>query len=84
MREYTVEAKDAGQRLNKYLHRILPAMPVSLGYRMLRKKNITLNGKKADGSESVKEGDKVRVFSLTRRLLSSRGFRFRRARQRTT
>ena len=74
MREYTVEAKDAGQRLNKYLHRILPAMPVSLGYRMLRKKNITLNGKKADGSESVKEGDRVRVFFSDETFAKFEGF----------
>lgn len=29
---------------------------------MLRKKNITLNGKKADGSEKLKAGDEIRLF----------------------
>ena len=31
-------------------------------YKMLRKKNITLNGKKADGTEKLKEGDVVKLF----------------------
>lgn len=29
---------------------------------MLRKKNITLNGKKCDGSEKLSEGDEVKLF----------------------
>ncbi len=31
-------------------------------YKMLRKKNITLNGKKADGKEKLTEGDSIRIF----------------------
>mgnify|MGYP000010711161 FL=1 len=31
---------------------------------MLRKKNITLNGKKAEGKEILAQGDEVNVFSL--------------------
>ena len=29
---------------------------------MLRKKNIVLNGKKADGNEKIKAGDSVKIF----------------------
>ena len=29
---------------------------------MLRKKNITLNGKKADGAEKLNAGDEVKMF----------------------
>ena len=29
---------------------------------MLRKKNITLNGRKAEGKESLKQGDIVKIF----------------------
>ena len=52
----------ANQRLDKYIKRILPGCPNSLLYKQLRKKNITLNGKKADGTEIVSEGDSVEVF----------------------
>ncbi|MGN1022018.1 MAG: RluA family pseudouridine synthase [Lachnospiraceae bacterium] len=62
MREFTVAAGEAGQRLDKYLKRLLPAAEPSFLYRMLRKKNITRNGAKADGAEHVEEGDVIRLF----------------------
>ena len=36
--------------------------PGSFLYKMLRKKNIVWNGKKASGSEKLKEGDRIRLF----------------------
>lgn len=62
MREYLVNRDERGQRLDKYLKRRLPAAPSSFIYKMLRKKNITLRGKKADGSEKVEEGDSVVLY----------------------
>lgn len=62
MREYLVSRDERGQRLDKYLKRRLPAAPSSFIYKMLRKKNITLRGKKADGSEKVEEGDSIVLF----------------------
>ena len=62
MKEIHITSKDAGQRLSKYLGRILPAAESGFLYKMLRKKNITLNDAKADGSETVREGDIVKVF----------------------
>ena len=62
MKKITITDEYAGQRLDKYLKRLLPSCPGSLLYKQLRKKNITLNGSKADGSESVREGDTVEVF----------------------
>ena len=29
---------------------------------MIRKKNITLNGRRCDGSEKLEEGDQIRLF----------------------
>lgn len=54
--------REAGQRFDKYLHRILPNAGSGFLYKMLRKKNITLNDKKADGSEKIDEGDCVKIF----------------------
>lgn len=62
MKEMQVTGKDAKQRFDKYLKRCFPEMGTSFLYKMLRKKNITLNGKKATGSEQVLEGDKVQCF----------------------
>ncbi len=62
MVSWKITAAQKGQRLNKYLMRKLPQAQSSFLYRMLRKKNITLNGKKASGSELLKEGDLVTLF----------------------
>lgn len=57
-----ITEKEAGQRFDKYLHKLLPLAGTSFLYKMLRKKNITLNGKKASGSEKLEEGDRIEVF----------------------
>jgi 23S rRNA pseudouridine955/2504/2580 synthase len=62
MKEYQVPASQKEQRFDKYLTKILPSASKSFLYKMLRKKNITLNNKKADGSEHLQEGDVVRIF----------------------
>ena len=62
MREILVSPGEAGQRLDKLLARYLNTASVSFLYKMMRKKNITLNGKKAVGKELVKVGDSVKVF----------------------
>lgn len=62
MRQWTVQRDEKDQRFNKYLQRRLPGAPSSFLYKMLRKKNITLNGKKASGSELLLEGDLVTLF----------------------
>lgn len=62
MYQKKITEKEAGQRLDKYLHRLLPEAGNSFLYKMLRKKNITLNGKKADGSEKICTGDSVAIY----------------------
>ena len=46
MQKITVSANEAGQRLDKLLGKYLSKAPMSFVYKMLRKKNIKLNGKK--------------------------------------
>ena len=62
MKELTICAEDSSQRLDKYLRRLLPQAAGGFLYKMLRKKNITLNDGKASGDERLKEGDVVRVW----------------------
>ena len=57
-----ISEKDAGQRMDKYLHKYLAKSTSSFLYKMLRKKNITLNDRKADGSEKTAAGDSVKIF----------------------
>lgn len=62
MQSFQIGKNEAGQRFDKYLKKLLPEAPGSFIYKMLRKKNITLNGKKADGSEKLKVQDEVKLF----------------------
>lgn len=62
MYQKTVTERDAGQRFDKYLHKLLPEAGSSFLYKMLRKKNIVLNDKKADGSEKIASGDVVSIY----------------------
>lgn len=62
MRQLTVHKNDENQRLDKYLKKYLKEAPGSFIYKMLRKKNIVLNGKKADGTEKLGAGDEIKLF----------------------
>lgn len=62
MQEIQIAANEAGQRLDKLLAKYLSEAPKSFLYKMLRKKNIVLNGKKASGNEKLVAGDSVKLF----------------------
>lgn len=62
MKQLIIKEMESGQRLDKYLGKYLKEAPKSFIYKMLRKKNITLNGKKADGSEKLKADDEIKLF----------------------
>ena len=62
MKQFIIQENEAGQRFDKYLKKLLKNAASGFLYKMLRKKNITLNEKKAEGSEILKKGDTVRLF----------------------
>lgn len=62
MKEFQIRDNEARQRFDKYLSKLLRNAPKSFFYKMLRKKNITLNGKKATGNEKLEAGDQVKLF----------------------
>ena len=62
MRSVTIGRNQAGQRLDKFLRKYLPNAGSGFLYKMLRKKNITLNGKKAEGSELLSVEDQICFF----------------------
>ena len=57
MRSLIITEKDAGQRLDKLLGKYLNLVGKSFIYKMLRKKNITLNGKKCDSFPTRRSSD---------------------------
>lgn len=62
MKEIRAGYNEGGQRLDKLLRKTLTKAPDGFIYKMLRKKNITLNDKKACGSEILCEGDVIRIW----------------------
>ncbi len=62
MQEFQIGPQEAGQRFDKYLKKLLPEASSGFLYKMLRKKNFTLNGAKATGSEELHVKDEVKLF----------------------
>ena len=62
MQSLIVSKNEAGQRLDKLLSKYLNLAEKSFFYKMMRKKNITLNGRKCEGSEKLVEGDEIKLF----------------------
>lgn len=57
-----MEKNEAGQRLDKLLRKYLKAANSGFIYKMLRKKNIVLNDRKASGEEILMQGDSVKMY----------------------
>ena len=75
MIEIPVSPGEGSQRLDKFLQRVLPAAGSGRLYRMLRKKQIVLNRRKAEGSDRVGPGDVVGFYlsDSTFRLFQGEG-----------
>lgn len=73
MQEIVIGNNEAGQRFDKYLHKYFKEAPGSFIYKMLRKKNIELNGKKATGNEKLNAGDSVKIFMADDTIAKFRG-----------
>lgn len=73
MQNFNITKEDAGQTAVKYLNRILKDAPKGLLYKQIRKKNITLNGKKMEGNEKLCEGDVISVFMSDETIAKFKG-----------
>lgn len=62
MRNINISSDEKGQRIDKFLLKYMNKAPRSFVYKMLRKKNIKLNNKRAEGSEILAEGDIISLY----------------------
>ncbi|MBR6070125.1 MAG: RluA family pseudouridine synthase [Ruminococcus sp.] len=62
MKEFTINTNDSGQRIDKFLSKAMPDLPKSMMYRLIRRKDIKINGKRCENSAILCEGDIVRVY----------------------
>ena len=62
MKEYTISANDAGQRLDRFLAKSVPLLPGSLAQKYIRLKRVKVGGKGAKREYKLSEGDTVQMY----------------------
>ncbi len=62
MRTVTIGQNDAGQRLDKFLMKLMPEMPKGLLYKLIRKKDIKYNGARCKGMEILQKDDVLTLY----------------------
>jgi 23S rRNA pseudouridine955/2504/2580 synthase len=61
IQQHQVAAEDAGARLDKALARLLPAVPRTRIFRLIRKGEVRVNGKRSSPEQRLAAGDTIRV-----------------------
>ncbi|QEK11776.1 RluA family pseudouridine synthase [Crassaminicella thermophila] len=62
MRELCIGKNEKNQRIDKFLRKYLSKASLSFIYKMIRKKNIKVNGKKVNSDYILKEGDSIQLY----------------------
>ena len=62
MKEFIVNPNNAGQRLDKFIRKALPEVPLSVIYKALRTKNVKVNRKRGKNEQRLAEGDLVQIY----------------------
>jgi len=62
VKEFIINRNDSGQRLDKFVLKAVPRLPQSMMYKAIRNKRIKLNGKRAEISSRLCEGDTVQMY----------------------
>ena len=73
MREIIIRENDAGQRLDHFLAKSLPALPPSLRQKYLRLKRIKRNGGRAAPADRLETGDVLQLYINDEFLIDSTG-----------
>lgn len=63
MKELTVAKNDAGQRVDKFITKAFPNLPVSMMYKYIRQKDIKVNKKRCTISQRLEEGDVLTIYA---------------------
>lgn len=62
MKEFTINANDSEQRLDKFVMKAVPKLPQSMMYKAIRNKRIKINGKRGEISARLRQGDTVQMY----------------------
>ncbi len=62
MKKFVAGANDAGQRLDKYMSKLLKNASMGMIYKWIRKKRVKINGKKQEISYQLQQGDVLELY----------------------
>ncbi len=62
MKEFTIGANDAGQRLDRFLAKSVPLLPASLAQKYIRLKRIKRNNQRANRDDRLVQGDTLQLY----------------------
>jgi 23S rRNA pseudouridine955/2504/2580 synthase len=62
LKELIIDKNESEQRLDRFLKKYLSRAPQSFIYKMIRKKNIKLNGKRANPETIIEQGDTIQLY----------------------
>ena len=62
MKQFTIGPNDAGQRLDRFVKKVAPALPPSLLQRYIRIKRIKINHKRGENATILSQGDLVEMY----------------------
>lgn len=73
LKEIEITKNEENQRLDRFLKKYLSDANTGFIFKMLRKKRIKLNGKKASPKDIIKEGDKLQLYLSDETINKFRG-----------
>ncbi|MBQ8296421.1 MAG: RluA family pseudouridine synthase [Ruminococcus sp.] len=62
MKNFIINENDSDQRVDKFIMKVFPELPKSMMYKLIRKKDIKVNGKRCEISTRLQTGDTVSVY----------------------
>ena len=62
MIKFVINKNEEGQTLEKYVKKVLPEAPLSIIYRLFRKKDVKVNGHWQDKKYVISEGEEVSIY----------------------
>lgn len=68
MKEILVDSKNGNQRVDKLIRKFLKEAPLSFIYKVFRKRDVKINGKRVPIHTIVHEGDKVQIYVTDQQL----------------
>lgn len=72
MKEYKISKQESNQRIDKFIKKCLPNAPLSLIYKVFRKKDVKVNGKRINNIQYIiNEGDQIQIYIPDNALFES-------------